>query len=110
MATRIYPIDEVFRVACERANITPLQVGNTAEKDTPKWAPMARAAVVGAVYELCEISYPEIATMIGHSQHTGVLEQVHRFNYTWPPLLRRAWLEAVLCGLDKEPYPEIKNP
>jgi len=110
MATRVYPIEDVLRVACERANVTKLQVGNTKERHTPQWAPMARAAVCGAVYELCEISLPEMAAMFGHKTHTGCRDQVISFRERWPVMIRRAWLETVLVGLDDHPYPEIKNP
>ena len=111
MAKRTYRIDDVLRVACELANITPLQVRNTPEKNTPKWAPMARAAVIGAIYELCEISLPELTVKFGHAHPSGSRSQILRFHDEWPRLLRRSWLETVLVRLDAEPSPpEITHP
>jgi len=114
MTIRIYPVEDVFRIACIRANITPSQVRNTAERKTPQWGPMARAAVCGAVFELCDISELELSQRLGHKSHTGVRAQIRRFHDEWPAMIRRAWIEAVICGLwgeqVKHRYPEIKNP
>lgn len=107
MADRVYPIEEVYATACRLACIDSKCMA-MADRN-PEWAYMSRAAVVGAVYELCEVSQPEIAEYIGVCRST-VASQIHRFNKEWFRAGRRAWIEMVIIGMIPKEQPEIENP
>jgi len=96
-----YVAEAVITVACELVQLQKSQLCS-AERKTPQWATMAREAVAGATYELATISYPELASMLGHRTHGGVMSQVKKFYKQWPRHMRRSWLEAVLVRLDHE--------
>ena len=98
MARRTYAVADVLATACELAAIEEAQM--MAATEEPAWAYMAREAVAGVIYELCEIRYPDIAKMFGHTHHTTALNQVKRFRERWPRQMRRNWIESVLVKLD----------
>ena len=101
MERRTYAAENVITVACELVQLEKSQLC-AVERKTPRWATMGREAVAGATYELASISYPELASMLGHHAHGGVMAQVQKFNRQWPRHIRRSWLEAVLVRLDHE--------
>ncbi len=107
MAKRVYPIEEVYATACRLACIDDKCMAMSDR--TPAWAYMSRAAVVGALYELCEVSQPEIAKYIGVGRST-IASQIQRFNKEWFRAGRRAWLEMVITGMIPKEQPEIEYP
>ncbi len=106
MAKRVYPIYEVYATACRLACIDD-KCMSMADR-TPDWAYMSRAAVVGAVYELCEVSQPEMSKALGVCRST-IASQIQRFNKEWPRPIRRAWLEMVMTGMIPKEQPEIEH-
>lgn len=98
MASQTYDPATVYRTACRLLGVESSQIAN--RDKVPAWLPMARQAVYGAIYELCNISYPQLSVMAGKRGHAGTMDQVHRFRDRWPHHMRRSWLEAVLVRLE----------
>ncbi len=98
MAQRNYSVKDVLSVSCRMAQIEMSQV-ISGDRD-PEWAYMAREAVSGVIYELCNISYPELTKLLGHTTHSTSHGQVKRFRERWPRHMRRSWIEAVIVRLE----------